>query len=83
MTWDNTHIDHIIPVKAFVENGITDPRVVNHLSNLRPMLASENLSKSWKYDIDEFEAYMQKFDPKFSTHKRQLSLLFYEPAFLS
>jgi hypothetical protein len=82
MSWDNIHIDHIIPVKAFVENGITDPRIINHLSNLKPMFSRENLSKSWKYDIDEFEAYMRKFEPTFSTHLRQLSLLSYEPSFL-
>ena len=49
MSWDNYgtkwHIDHITPIKFFIENGVNDPSVVNCLSNLRPVCAKENLSK--------------------------------------
>ncbi|MBJ2228504.1 hypothetical protein JFT67_05545 [Pseudomonas simiae] len=48
MTWANYgkwHIDHIVPISAFVAKGETDPAVVNCLSNLRPLWAFENLSK--------------------------------------
>lgn len=48
MSWSNHgdwHIDHIIPIKWFLENGITDPKVINALSNLRPLWKEENLSK--------------------------------------
>lgn len=51
MTWDNRsewHVDHVIPIKWFLDNGITDVSVINHLSNLQPLWASDNLSKSWK-----------------------------------
>jgi len=53
MTWDNYgewHIDHIIPVSAMIKNGVKDPRVVNALSNLRPMWASENMAKKDKIE---------------------------------
>jgi hypothetical protein len=49
MSWDNRkewHIDHIKPVKLF---DLTDPEQVKqcyHYTNLRPMWASDNKSKS-------------------------------------
>lgn len=48
MCWENHgewHIDHIIPVSYFVKQGVTDPNIVNALSNLRPLWASENKKK--------------------------------------
>ena len=48
MSWDNHgewHIDHIVPVSWHVKNGETDPKVINSLTNLRPIWASENISK--------------------------------------
>jgi len=48
MTWDNHgewHIDHITPISKLVREGVTDPSVVNCLSNLRPIWAKENISK--------------------------------------
>ncbi|AUR97537.1 coil containing protein [Vibrio phage 1.240.O._10N.261.52.F8] len=53
MSWDNRsewHIDHIKPIKAFLDEGITDPAIINALDNLQPLWASENLSKSAKWD---------------------------------
>ena len=54
MSWDNHgtdwHIDHIVPIAWLIEQGETDPAVINALSNLQPMWASENLSKGAKYD---------------------------------
>lgn len=52
MSWKDRsewHIDHIKPVSVFIKEGITDVRVINSLSNLRPMWAKENMSKqaSW------------------------------------
>ena len=52
MSWDNRsewHIDHIKPIKAFLDEGITDPTIINALSNLQPLWAHENLSKSAKW----------------------------------
>jgi len=54
MSWDNHgewHIDHIVPVSWFVKNGETDPKVINALTNLRPMWASENISKGNKREV--------------------------------
>ncbi len=44
------HIDHIFPVKAFLDHGIQDLKIINCLENLRPLTSTENLKKSGKYD---------------------------------
>ena len=46
MTWQNIHVDHIVPCASF---DFTDPeqqRQCFHYTNLQPLLAKENLSKS-------------------------------------
>ena len=53
------HIDHIFPIKAFLDYGITDLRIINKLENLRPCSAAENLSKNDKYDKNEFEIWLK------------------------
>lgn len=48
MSWDNRsewHIDHIKSIKSFKDEGITDPKIVNALSNLQPLWAEDNLRK--------------------------------------
>lgn len=53
MSWDNRsewHIDHIKPIKAFLDEGITDPAIINALDNLQPLWAKDNLNKGAKYD---------------------------------
>jgi hypothetical protein len=53
MSWDNHgewHIDHIKPIKAFFNEGVTDPKIINSLSNLQPLWAKDNLSKGAKYN---------------------------------
>lgn len=49
MSWNNYgtvwEIDHIYPVSYCIKNGITDPKIINQLGNLRPMLKTENRSK--------------------------------------
>lgn len=52
MNWKNRsewHIDHIKPIKAFMNEGITDVRVINALSNLQPLWAKDNLIKGANY----------------------------------
>ena len=47
MSWENWgkwHIDHIISVSKFEKD--TDSKIVNALSNLQPMWASDNIRKS-------------------------------------
>ena len=52
MSWENRkewHIDHIKPISKFQKN--TSPKMINILSNLRPIWAKENLSKGNKTRI--------------------------------
>lgn len=50
------HIDHINPVAAFVAEGETDPKVINALTNLRPMWASENMAKGSNYEPSKMDS---------------------------
>jgi hypothetical protein len=53
MSWDNRsgwHIDHIKPISLFIKEGVTDPSVINALSNLQPLWAKDNASKGSKYE---------------------------------
>lgn len=52
------HIDHIFPLKAFIDYDIKDVRLANCLENLQPMEEIENISKSCKYNKDEFENWL-------------------------
>lgn len=48
MSWDNRkewHIDHIKTVAEFVREGVTDLRIINALTNLRPLWATDNLAR--------------------------------------
>lgn len=55
-TW---HIDHIIPIAAFIENGISSPAIINHISNIQIVPANMNLTKSANYDQAAFSSYME------------------------
>lgn len=55
----NWHIDHIFPLKAFVDYGMLDVRLANCLENLQPMLEHDNISKSAKYDRSSFEDWLR------------------------
>ncbi|WWQ70827.1 hypothetical protein YGAWVPHU_CDS0105 [Salmonella phage SeKF_13] len=61
MSWENRsewHIDHILPVAWFKEQGVTDIKVINALSNLRAEWASDNFSKGRNFleeDLTEEE----------------------------
>lgn len=48
MTWDNHgewHIDHVRPVASFAQDEL---HLMNHISNLQPLWAKDNLQKSDK-----------------------------------
>lgn len=48
MSWENYgewEIDHKIPVSRFISKGETRPHIINALSNLQPLWASENRRK--------------------------------------
>lgn len=52
MNWNNRkewHIDHIKPIKVFLDEGVTDYGIINHISNLQPLWARDNLTKGAKY----------------------------------
>jgi len=50
----NWEVDHIFPIKAFIDCGIKDIKLVNCLDNLQPILKSENRIKSKKYNKNDF-----------------------------
>lgn len=63
--WNNVknsewHIDHMFPIKAFLDHGIHDVKLINSLDNLRPLSAKDNLSKNDKYDKADFHAWLNK-----------------------
>ncbi len=55
-SWD---LDYIFPIKAFLDHGITDAKIINCLDNLRPIPSSENKKKHIKYDVDEFRQWLK------------------------
>lgn len=56
----NYHIDHILPIKAFVENGVVDPSIINSFDNIRILSKKENLNKNGKYNKQELENFLEK-----------------------
>lgn len=59
------HVDHIFPIKAFSDYGISDLKIINSLCNLQPLEAIENCRKNGKYDADEFEKYLESKGVKY------------------
>jgi len=52
MSWDNYgewHIDHKIPIQHFLNKGETRPHIINALSNLQPLWATDNIKKGSKF----------------------------------
>ena len=63
--WDlvkdkNWHLDHVFPIKAFIDYGINDIKLINCLQNLRPCESGINLFKHCKYDKNEFEMWLKE-----------------------
>lgn len=51
MAWDNHgkwQIDHITSISTFINQGIDDPKIINALTNLKPIWAKENQLKNNK-----------------------------------
>lgn len=53
------HLDHIFPIKAFCDYGVTDLSLINCLENLQPLIGRENLKKHAKYNELEFERWIE------------------------
>lgn len=68
--WNNVknskwHLDHIYPVKAFIDYKITDIKIINCLENLQPLKSSDNLKKHDTYSYKQFEKWLEsKLQPK-------------------
>lgn len=63
--WDqlkdtNWHLDHIFPIQAFLDHGISDMSVINHLTNLRPTSQAYNNQKWAHYNLKEFETWLSE-----------------------
>lgn len=54
------HLDHIFPIKAFVEHNIKDLKIINALSNLQPLLSLQNLQKGANYDKIAFLEWLKE-----------------------
>lgn len=52
------HLDHIFPIQAFIDHGVTDARLINALDNLQPITQWENNSKKDKYNKKDFKAWL-------------------------
>lgn len=56
MDFTNIHLDHIKPISSFNLDNKEEFLNCSHYTNFQPLLASDNLSKSYKWN-DENEAY--------------------------
>jgi hypothetical protein len=52
------HIDHIFPIKAFLDFGITTLTIINCLDNLQPLSVKDNLKKSGSYNQEHFTSWL-------------------------
>jgi len=53
------HLDHIFPIKAFLDYNIKDLKLINGLDNLQPLSEHDNLSKNCKYNKEKFENWLK------------------------
>ena len=53
------HLDHVFPIKAFLDYGIDDIKLINSLDNLQPLIAKDNLVKYCHYDKQKFSAWLK------------------------
>lgn len=65
--WD---LDHIFPIKAFIEHSIFDCKIINSLDNLQPLEHSTNCSKSDNYNKIDFENWLKNKGIKLATIKK-------------
>lgn len=52
MSYDNYgtwQIDHIVPLKVWIDAGVTDLNIINAIDNLQPLWAKDNQTKSANY----------------------------------
>lgn len=56
------HMDHIFPIKAFVDYNIKDLKIINCLDNVQPLTKIDNDRKADKYDPFEFAKWLKNFN---------------------
>jgi hypothetical protein len=54
------HLDHIFPIRAFIDYGINDIKLINCLDNLQPLSCEENIKKNDNYSREEFEEWLKE-----------------------
>ena len=52
------HIDHVFPIKAFLDYGVFEVKLINSLSNLQPLSGLENLRKGSAYNKADFLRFL-------------------------
>lgn len=52
------HLDHIFPIKAFLDHDISDIALINSLDNLRPVAQKDNNEKWAHYDKEAFKNWL-------------------------
>jgi hypothetical protein len=55
-------IDHIFPIKAFIDYGIMDLKIINRLDNLQPLSSRDNNLKKDKYDPILFQVWLRSIN---------------------
>jgi len=55
----NWHLDHIWPIKAFLDHGINDVALINCLENLRPSTQKANNEKWAHYEPADFHDWLR------------------------
>lgn len=68
------HIDHIFPIKAFLDHGLYDMALINCLENLQPLAAEKNLKKNAKYNEKDFLNWLKKKKVKHDRKNRKEKL---------
>lgn len=64
MTWDNIHIDHIIPCASYDLTDVEQQRRCFHFTNLQPLLAVDNMRKGASINLEDdiFQAIYWLFE---------------------
>lgn len=55
---DTWHLDHVFPIKAFVDKKISDISLICSLDNLQPLSGTTNCKKSGKYNELKFNKWL-------------------------
>lgn len=61
-------IDHVFPIKAFIEHGVFDCSLINCLDNLRPLSNSDNCAKQDDYCESDFETWLKSKGYEFASN---------------